>query len=526
MSFPAFGQKPGGATTTTTTASPFGQKPGGATAMGSPFGQKAATTTAATTSPFGQKPAGSPFGQKPAGSPFGQAKPGGFGSLQSQQQQQQGAAPRFALQPKKAATTGATSQAANTSATEGKDESKSQSWEDARVDNEVAAVVAGLTSHFEEMKKTRSAVQQHISNKIQGMDGIVSRLHSRLLAIASDVDRTADDTQGLKEDSLQTASDASVCERLHAADMRTYADPYSQSSSPVTEYFQRLLAKFEKQLTLYRSQTRELELAVTTTPASSAHESAQALQELLQMQAQSFVDLCAQAQHIHERVAEEAEKYKQFYKNLPKSPNDPEDPFAAPKPVAMEESAEDEESSGPQFGLPAPFNPFANPALLRQWQQQQAVMMAQYSQQPFAQQQQPQQGAFGAKPSPFGGATTGAFGAKPSPFGGQQQQGAFGAKPSPFGAATTTATTGAFGGAKPSPFGGQQQGAFGAKPSPFGGAATTANTTTGAFGAKPSPFGGQQQQQQQQGAFGAKPSPFGAPKAPGPGTATTKFGFS
>ena len=152
------------------------------------------------------------------------------------------------MQPKQKSATGTDSKASDATSTDEQQEQKTKSWGDEVIDSDVAAVVADMRAHFEETKKIRTGIQQHIANRIKRMDTVVSRLRTRLLAVASAVARATDDTETLKHETLQTAEDASLCERLHASDASAYTDPYSPSTPPVTGYFQRLLLKFEKQL--------------------------------------------------------------------------------------------------------------------------------------------------------------------------------------------------------------------------------------------------------------------------------------
>eukprot|EP01147_Barroeca_monosierra_P006785 gene6785-9486_t len=348
-------------------------------------------------------------------------------------------APVFQLKATNASISTSSNIAQQQTSTQNADDEK-RSWEDEVVDEEVLAVYNDMKQYFDDIKKIKSSIQQHISNKMDGVVEIISILRRRLLAVSASVEGSEDDITRLKTDTIQIASDTNLCERLLTADARSLSDPFSSSQSPVTDYFWRLLAHFEKQLSVFRARTRDLELIVSTPSATTAQDSANALQELLEMQAQAFVDLCAQAQRVHEaslnllyllRVSEEAEKYRQFHKNIPKSSSDADDPFATPR----EKDNEDTNFSSTAYGFGAPYisPPNGNLNVLGQWQQQTPAqgMATVGSVQPWAQAMGAVPPAMGAVPSPFGQkfGSSSSFGNQfgktvgNSPFGQQQGQG-------------------------------------------------------------------------------------------------------
>eukprot|EP00055_Hartaetosiga_balthica_P013984 m.74365 g.74365 ORF g.74365 m.74365 type:complete len:413 (-) comp8451_c0_seq3:1487-2725(-) len=390
---------------------PFGSKP-------SPFGGKTtSTTTAATGSKlsFGTSTTAkkSPFGDKPSTT-------SAFGTNKN------------ALGTNTSVNTPAADKAQTAVPV------KKVSWDLEEVEGEVLQMAKQLDSTFEQIEQTKNEIQAILSQKVKMLDSLTMKLHKRIMDLSTLVDRTHDDVNALKEEAVEISADASACERLSTSLMQPYGGPVfgyvmdasSSSSSPVTQYFQKLLSKFEKDLAEYRQVTQNLELAVTVAPAQTPFENAQALEELLKIQSQAFIELCAHVQHIHERVDEQADVFLIFYKNLPKSFNDPEDPFSIPRTIYEEDEEETAEmNTQSDYMLPK--------MDMRKADRQAILNILNNKDNPEAMQRL----AFGASVVKTGIGHS-SFGQKSTtPFGAQNTTSAFGRTTSAFGKSSTTSSS-------------------------------------------------------------------------------------
>eukprot|EP00051_Salpingoeca_urceolata_P017044 m.229722 g.229722 ORF g.229722 m.229722 type:complete len:560 (+) comp18848_c1_seq1:246-1925(+) len=230
---------------------------------------------------------------------------------------------------------------------------------EANLEGPVVQAMKNLESYVAEQKKNSHFVDRHKVMDAERMEHVIRDLHQKVRGIGSEVQTTEDVVTALWEQSRDQMRDAELCERF--SEPGAMADPFygHNQTSPITEYYLKLVQRFERDMQSYRQHIKDLERALKpTSNASSAEpQDATALQDILVYQSKSFIDLSAQLQAVHEKIRDEMDNYRKVYA-AHRGPQDPDDPFKAPRetsrPVMKMDEDEDELALRVGFA-PAPY---------------------------------------------------------------------------------------------------------------------------------------------------------------------------